>query len=122
MLKTTVWRPDTCNCVLEFQWDTEDPELNRVHTFLPPKEVCQVHSLVAPRIINEEVMRENRIKNVAISMLVEGTELNEGDISWSFRSDRTLGLAIKTPLSDQERARFTAAADIRFGPQKVIVV
>lgn len=34
MLKTTTWRPSTCGCVLEYEWDTELSEDKRTHKFV----------------------------------------------------------------------------------------
>lgn len=28
----TRWRPDTCGCVIEYEWDSDDAEETRVHT------------------------------------------------------------------------------------------
>lgn len=31
-IQTTRWRPDTCACVIDFQWDDTTPDIGRVHT------------------------------------------------------------------------------------------
>lgn len=33
-MKVTQWRPDTCNCIISYEWDETLPIENRVHQFL----------------------------------------------------------------------------------------
>jgi hypothetical protein len=33
MLQTTTWHPDTCGCVISYQWDDAVPAEQRKHTF-----------------------------------------------------------------------------------------
>jgi hypothetical protein len=43
MLKTTLWRPDTCGCEVEYQWDTGQPLDTRVHTPSGVWVLCSAH-------------------------------------------------------------------------------
>lgn len=31
-IKRTTWHPDTCGCVIEYEWDEAAPHQSRVHT------------------------------------------------------------------------------------------
>jgi len=33
MLQTTTWSPNTCGCVIIYQWDDSIPEASRTHTY-----------------------------------------------------------------------------------------
>lgn len=71
MKKTTTWRPDTCDCELFYEWDTDHPEDVRVHT---PVEThphghgtrrCKKHAHLADvNSLHDNVLAENRAKNV----------------------------------------------------------
>lgn len=42
-IKVTTWHPDTCECVLQYEWDTEHSEDQRVHKALPSIKRCELH-------------------------------------------------------------------------------
>lgn len=68
----TRWRPDTCRCVLELEWDDQDPPENRVHT--PVKvERCGAHTNEAPelQVVFDVVQSENVAKNLVLHHLLE---------------------------------------------------
>lgn len=72
MKKVTTWRPDTCDCELHYEWDTDHPEDSRVHT---PVEVhphghgtkrCPLHSHHGDvHDLHNAVVAHNRAKNKA---------------------------------------------------------
>jgi hypothetical protein len=33
MIQTTTWRPDTCGCIISYQWDDAVPQATRTHTY-----------------------------------------------------------------------------------------
>lgn len=43
MIKRTEWQPDTCDCVLEYEWDDATPDNLRVHTLRSFSRRCVVH-------------------------------------------------------------------------------
>jgi len=71
MIKTTKWSPDTCGCSISYQWDSEVPEAERVHT--PVESVkCEFHKN-HPDVKSHfgAIEEENGRKNVAIAEILE---------------------------------------------------
>ena len=72
MKKITRWRPDTCGCELEFEWDNEVSLDKRTH--LPGKYVvkCAAHNHIEDNTRHfESVLEENRRKNQTLTILKE---------------------------------------------------
>ena len=74
MLKTTTWSPDTCDCTLHYEWDTDTTEDERVHTPVEvshaghPTQRCAKHSHHADvHALHQAVLAENQAKNRAIN-------------------------------------------------------
>lgn len=63
-MQVTRWRPDTCGCILEYEWDSDLPIEKRVHTFHKAAHVCKSHAHVKANIF-EVVLADNRKKNLA---------------------------------------------------------
>ena len=67
MKHVTRWRPDTCGCVLEFEWDDAVPSEERIHTPVNIIKACPVHLSDSKDGIQkhyEKVIDENRSKNI----------------------------------------------------------
>lgn len=81
----TRWRPDTCNCVLEYEWDNEDNPVNIQYTNKKIIEVCEYHSGVEDF---DYILNENKEKNKTFEYilnnfpnLVDEKEDEHGNIS-----------------------------------------
>lgn len=72
MKHITRWRPDTCSCVLELEWDDEVPEAEREHTAVKV-ERCGVHQHDGEphQAVFETVLTENRQKNEVHQHLIQ---------------------------------------------------
>lgn len=69
MLTVTRWSPDTCACVIEYEWDTETTEDNRIHKF-HRVEKCSEHSgVVEDNHVFLHVLKENRSAMAAFAAL-----------------------------------------------------
>lgn len=123
MKHITRWRPDTCTCVLELEWDSEHPEDARVHTAVKA-ERCGAHAHEGKpnQHVFEAVHAENRHKNAVHGHLLEG--LGEAHVqtdatgakhfkhqpAFSFDADRQLQVAFPTaPDATRAAARATLA-------------
>lgn len=87
MLRTTQWRPDTCGCVLEYEWDDATTEDARVHTPIVavPCPAHMTHADAAAKGVTNpaararrkaegahaQVLKENQGKNRAIGKILE---------------------------------------------------
>jgi len=72
-LKTTRWYPDTCECILEYQWDDSVDESNRTHTVSNIVSKCPVHQGIAEtdQVYDTVYNKENRRKNQVLQFSLE---------------------------------------------------
>lgn len=68
---TNRWRPDTCGCVIEFEFDADLPDDQRVHVGKKVVSACATHLAESPVTHHGKVLDENRKKNHAYVKLVE---------------------------------------------------
>lgn len=120
MKNITTWRPDTCGCVLQFEWDPEIPADERIHTPIEHIFTCEVHlEIPAEKKTGDSpkehlfnaVMAENQKKNQVMADLLESKDL-AGDVlkedgstikafkagrtpDWQFDKNRTLKVVLK---------------------------
>lgn len=123
MIKTTRWSPDTCKCILEFQWDTDKSLSKRTHTFLPPTEICPLHSSVHISEISDVVYEENLRKNWSLDIVHSRvSSLTLEDILWNYTEERVLILELSGLVSKNNRDFIQDAVDTQFGPGKVMIL
>lgn len=63
MKQTTTWKPDTCGCVLEYEWDDQLPQNERIHSFKTLIGQCPDHLGLTDSKVYEHVLAENQTKN-----------------------------------------------------------
>jgi|SRR5215216_158338 len=77
---TNRWSPDTCGCELEYTWDNEQNENQRVHNFAKIVKACDAHKDVVPpttrdtkqfKKVYDTVLEENQRKNQALTKTLE---------------------------------------------------
>lgn len=127
MIRTTTWSPDTCSCVVEYEWDDTTTEDERVHSYKNIKKACAAH---APTLdgqkIHDDVKEENQRKNRVVNEIArlhpslgtpnkddEGNILdyspNPKFITWSFDADRRLKVEIKgNKINNQQKISLSA--------------
>lgn len=137
MIKVTSWRPDTCECEIEYQWDTNDPQDTRTHT-LKSIISCTIHrAIVGSQNQYSEVIRENQDKNKTLALIAEsvsrlsnsviddmgiqrGFQLKREYIdAWSFDVNRNLVIAI--PQLTAAEKTFIRQGLAAIGITKVII-
>lgn len=133
MLKTTRWSPDTCGCVFEYEWDTEESEQTRTHVIKKAVETCAAHASQPTLDLKfNQSLNENRMKNTALRLIAEalpefGTIDGEGNVipdlkKLGFEFDEERNLSIKTKgLSDDQKAIVDPILEKNFGENKVTV-
>jgi len=109
MIKKTTWSPDTCDCKIEYEWDSDVAEKDRTHSVSKILKVCDAHkNLVGDSAKYNQVLDENQRKNIVYGKiidnitdvvdekLVDGKTVKELKIGvnygWSFDKDRNLVL------------------------------
>ena len=108
MIKITTWRPDTCECEIEYSWDDSLDENTRVHTAHKINKACSVHQTVADKVLHYGiVLEENQRKNKLYGAILENIpavvqdvlqpdgsitkQLKAGlDYKWSFDANRIM--------------------------------
>jgi len=70
-LKLTRWSPDTCGCVVVYQWDSVVPQESRVHAFHHVERVCPSHATLTGAAAYQSCVEENRTKNLVFGWLLE---------------------------------------------------
>ena len=98
MIKTQIWKPDTCDCEIEQQWDYSTSPANL--TVSDIKKHCKSH------ITSEhtDIVSENQTKNKSLNKVVEFLpQLNIRDITWSFDISRTLVITLPNSISTSQK-------------------
>lgn len=81
-----IWRPDTCECILEYNGSNEPAN------FIKAFAQCPFHAGDAQ---GQTAHGENVFKNVAVTKVVETvTKLKPEDVEWSYDAQRKLKLVI----------------------------
>lgn len=106
MMHKNTWRPDTCGCEIEYEWDDAVPAEQRVHT--PVKVTgCEHHQAGDHVAKYTKVLKENQSKNKVLGAILDGVTtavdvlLDENDkpikklkrgkkYLWSFDAQRNL--------------------------------
>lgn len=123
MLKTTRWSPDTCDCVLEYEWDDALSENERVHNFKGATHLCEHHKALVAAEAYGQVLSENTRKNQAFGLAKEvKPELELEDYTWSFDANRKLKAGFLGKLNATEKAAVQAKFDEEFGIDKAEVI
>lgn len=143
-LKTTRWYPDTCDCILEYQWDDEVQEDSRTHTPTNIVQKCTAHQTLPnnTNTIYDTINEENPRKNKALDEILQnapstawydidatnGTRKfkNGIGISWTWSGtapNRTMSLSFSgITLTTQQRSNLQTRLNNRFGVGKVTLV
>lgn len=86
MIKTTLWRPDTCDCQIEYSWDDQTSDQDRQHTLSRVVVSCPEHQGLTAQQVYDSVLTENRAKNAGVSKITEALSLQKediGNIKWT---------------------------------------
>ena len=71
-MNITTWRPDTCDCEIEYAWDDSIPQDGRVHTAHKINRVCPAHVAETDKVKHyETVLEENHRKNLTIDLIYQ---------------------------------------------------
>lgn len=98
MVKTTKWRPDTCSCVITYDWDDTLPEDERVHT-LNTIQKCKHHDSLDDASAYDQVLNgENRLKNYVLS------DIGLGELPYAFDKSRKLEVTIPGKTQQEKDA------------------
>lgn len=126
MKQVTRWSPDTCGCILEYEWDDALEPSARTHSFKKAVHLCEHHkALVADRAY-DAVLSENTRKNQTFGLAKkDNPDLELDNFTWSFEGtgeNRQLKAGFLGRLKAEERASLQAQCNTKFGAGKVEVI
>jgi len=140
VIKITRWSPDTCDCVIEYSWDSTTTETNRIHTLDNYVKKCAFHSgLATDNDRWNTVLEENPRKNYALQTVldngpaalfdtVSGSRVLKNGITYSWTwsgtaPDRVLTISFTgITLTQNQKNTAQTFLDNRFGVGKVLIV
>lgn len=106
-MKVTRWSPDTCECVIDYQWDEKLPLEDRVLTLSAVQHKCPAHASLSNEAVYEAVSDyqtgENPRKNRALALIADqalpqGTDSEKSNFGmeclWSFDQNRLLTIEV----------------------------
>lgn len=125
MIKVTRWKPDTCGCDLEYEWDDAVPLKDRVHSIKNISKACDAHKNIVDAAQHfNEVVTENANKNKAIAAVCEKAKeldsvITSDDIKW--RIDAQRNIIITAPVALALMDTTTLKSDLGKISNKVIL-
>ena len=123
MKQTTRWSPDTCGCVLEYEWDDAQDENVRSHSFLAVIAKCPAHESLSGVALYNQVLNENQRKNRVFAKAQEtNPSITLDDYVWSFNKSRTLEVSFLGKMTGAQKKDLQSECDRLHGANKVRVV
>lgn len=103
-IQTTRWRPDTCGCTIDYEWDDSVSQELRVHTV---KEIskCIYHQALGLPEAYTAVQEENASKNKALAYIGDTySEFSKRlfEIKWRMNPDRTITITLPDALKSDK--------------------
>ncbi len=122
-LQVTRWYPDTCDCIIDYEWDVAQPEATRTHTVKAIIKRCAAHRGIRDdsqhfSTVLEENVRKNQVVNRALALKAN---LNIPAVLFSFDERRALHIVFGSHLSDTDKSSIQAWCDSAIGKGQVIV-
>ena len=100
MLRTTKWRPDTCGCEIEYEWDDSISDDQRVHSVKNILHPCKAHKNLDSVTHYNTILEENTEKNKLVGKVIElDDSLTHKHIEWSYDEQRKIKLSINKESS-----------------------
>ena len=137
MIRRTRWSPDTCGCIIEFEWDDTVSADARVHTPAALVQQCALHAGQSLQETYDDLVDENPRKNRLEARLLSAfpaqlgwtnpqtgeLELVRGAYAYSItgrRGQRVLTIALPL-LTNAQRVAAQTWADNNIGAGRVVV-
>lgn len=126
-VKVTRWSPDTCDCILEYEWDEALEDSDRVHTFKKVVKLCSEHERLGfqGKAAYDQVKSENTGKNRAWGLIKQELGLTNKDLEkyiWFFDEGRQLQVSVTLPVAAGKKQEIQAKLDSLLGGNKAKVV
>jgi len=126
-IQITRWKPDTCDCTIEYEWDDTVPPESRTHTFNNLVDKCSAHSALGDSSVWSALIDENPRKNKTVAIIYDllSTQNKKNAFlaafTFDFDANRVLLLHSNGSLTQQEKNNAQNALNTQFGTGKVVV-
>lgn len=141
-IHVTRWRPDTCGCDIEYEWDDALPLESRTLSYHATRKTCAEHAGLSGVALYTAIVDNNQRKNRVHGYLLEDNDLAEnftaedGQVYLRFKqgigfgwqwtgadNDRVLEITVfGISLTIPQRNKIQNWLDNNFGAGKVILV
>jgi hypothetical protein len=107
------WNPDTCGCVVEFEFDDALPAEDRKHELHTVHQKCKAHESLTDEQVWKAVHVENIRKNKSVDAAVKhlkaaGVSIEPVDVAYAFTDtavDSARALEISLPLLEAKHRK-----------------
>jgi len=132
MKRITTWSPDTCGCILEYEWDDSQKNDDRVHTYSKASKLCSEHQKLGfeEKAAYDQVLAENTRKNIALDDIRKTAGVADAQAGefpnkcvWFFDADRNLQVQlVGITITTLQKSQAQVVLDGKFGVGKVKVL
>lgn len=122
-MKVTRWSPDTCECILEYEWDETEDEGTRLLAYKKTIKTCPEHGALVGQSLYDQVLSENTRKNFTLGEIQKvSPEADTENYLWFFDKNRILQVSlIGIDVPQATKQELQATLDERFnGKVKVL--
>ena len=99
-LRTTVWRPDTADCEIVYQWDDTQIGSAKIDTKVVEIKKCPTYS-GTPESIYQQALSENQLKNKVFTEIDHLNPQAVSTSSFSFDAQRNLDIKVEGLTPEQ---------------------
>lgn len=134
MIKTTLWQPDTCECKLEYQWDTEQNANNRTFTGTVIHATCPRHTGAPnPNALFSQVKGDNNLVNDAKKIVTENhptltktledgrVRIDSAKVQFFLNLERVLEITVPSYTAQQKNSLKNQVGTAIGEPSRVLV-
>ncbi len=135
--QVTRWSPDTCQCIIEYAWDSDEPQETRKHTLHQVARKCARHARMSDATVfaqlTEENPRKNRVRELILTSVPAVATMRmqaNGEAVADFHPDKPFAyefdsdhvLHVRVPgMTAAARKKVQKAADAAHGAGKVLI-
>jgi len=76
-MNITKWSPDTCTCIINYEWDPATSLADRIHTYTTTDKTCPTHANLVGQSLYDTLVNENQLKNSIEAALLGWDDLAE---------------------------------------------
>jgi hypothetical protein len=124
------WKPDTCDCVIEYSWDDSQPAESREHIAREIVHACSAHPKEEKTAHFSKILGENTNKNKVMKKLLEAMPIEHAKLDengqradfvdppeFSFDQNRKLKIKLKSSHPKSQAIKNSILADF---PEAII--